>query len=144
MFEGEKMQRDDGLAARVSQMYTVFSTGDASVVNDIISSEADILGVGTDPNEWWIAADMRRAFEAQVPEMHAAGLHFHPGNIQAYSEGSIGWVADQPTLAMPDGNGVPMRLTSVWRQEAGTWKMVQFHLSIGVPNQEALGEELTT
>lgn len=88
--------------------------------------------------------NLRKAFKAHLPEMHAAGMRFRQGSIQAHSEGSVGWAADQPALVLPDGNEVPMRLTSVWRQEADTWKMVQFHLSIGIPNQAALGENLTT
>lgn len=138
------MQRDQGLAEILSGMYSAFETGSPAVVEQIMSSESDIVGIGTDPEEWWTGGNVRRAFEAQIPEMHAAGLRFRAGDIQAFSEGSVGWVADQPTLTFPDGSGVPMRLTSVFRQEGGSWKMVQFHLSIGVPNQAALGEELTT
>jgi hypothetical protein len=138
------LQRNEGLAETVSKMYSAFETGNPAVVGDLVSGGQEVLGIGTDPMEWWAGLNMRRAFEAQVPEMHAAGIRFRQRDIQAHSEGSVGWVADQPSLVLPDGNEVPMRLTSVWRQESGAWKMVQFHLSIGVPNQAALGEELTT
>jgi hypothetical protein len=122
----------------------VFNTGGVSIVGDFVSTEEDVLGIGTDPREWWAGSEaFRAAWNTQLPEMHAAGLRFEPGDIQAFSEGSIGWFADQPTLKMPDGGEVPMRLSGVCRQEDGAWKMVQFHLSIGMLNEEALGEELT-
>lgn len=138
------MKRNAELAAAIGHMYEVFNTGDASTINDFVSAETDILGIGTDPREWWAGSDaFRAAWNTQPAEMHAAGLRFEPGDIQAFSEGSVGWFADQPTLHTPNGGGVPMRLTGVYHQEDGAWKMVQFHLSIGAMNEESIGEELT-
>lgn len=138
------MEQNTQLKERISQMYESFATGDPSVVDTVLSAEKEVLGIGTDPGEWWVGDDIRRAFKAQLQEMHAAGIRFRERNIQAFSEGSVGWASDQTALTLDDGAEVPMRLTTVWRQEAGDWRMVQFHLSIGVPNQDALGEELTT
>jgi len=138
------MERNADLARQLSGLYEVFNTGDASKIDEFLSSEADILGVGTDPREWWAGSDaFRQAFNTQPAEMHAAGLRFESADLQAFSEGSVGWFADQPTLKLPDGGGVPMRLTGVCHQEDGNWKMVQFHLSIGAMNEESIGEELT-
>ena len=125
-------------------MYEVFNTGDASRIDEFLSAEEEILGIGTDPREWWAGSEaFRQAWNTQPAEMHAAGLSFESGDIEAFSEGSVGWFADRPTLKMPDGNGVPMRLSGVCCQEDGKWKMVQFHLSIGVTNEQSIGEELT-
>jgi hypothetical protein len=137
------MQRNAELAEYLTRLYALFATGDVSLADELLSSEADILGVGTDPREWWLGDAFRDAARTQPAEMHAAGLRFEPGEVLACSEGSIGWFADQPTLKLPDGGDVPMRLTGICRQEDGAWKMVQLHLSIGIMNEEALGEELT-
>ena len=138
------MQPNAELAGSVARMYAMFETGEPSVVDAILSQSPDVHGFGTDPDEWWVSEALATAFRVQVPEMHAAGMRFRAGDIKAYSEGSTGWIADQPTLLLPNGAAVPMRLTAVWRLEAEAWKMVQFHLSIGVSNQEALGTQLTT
>ncbi len=138
------MQRNEELAGYLTRLYASLDSGDVSVVGTLVSKEQGIVGIGTDPNEWWSGEMLARAFNVQIPEMHASGMRFEAGDIQAYSEGSVGWTADQMTLRMPDGGAVPMRLTAVWHQEDGTWKMVQFHLSVGVPNEEMLGQELTT
>jgi ketosteroid isomerase-like protein len=37
---------------------------------------------------------------------------------------------------------VPARVSVVLQREAGDWKIVHLHLSVGIPNEEALGEEL--
>lgn len=140
------MQRDPELARFIHRMYDVFANGEPEVAAEIVSNSPGVIGIGTDPFEWWVDDAVLAAFRAQVPEMHAAGMRFRAGDVVAYSEGTVGWIADQPTLLLPDGNEVPMRMTSVCHREGegGDWKMVQFHLSIGIPNQEALGEELTT
>jgi hypothetical protein len=39
---------------------------------------------------------------------------------------------------------MPFRVTAVLHKENGEWKMVQGHVSFGVPNEEALGQELPT
>jgi hypothetical protein len=137
------MQRDTQLAEDFKWMYDVFNTGDVAGIDDFVSHDDGILGIGTDPREWWGGAAVIQALKTQPPEMHAAGLRFEPGEVQAYREGSVGWIADQPTLELPDGSTVPMRLTAVCHQEDGAWKMVQFHLSIGASNEAAIGEELT-
>lgn len=137
------MQREPGLAESVRRLYAVFNEGDPSLADELVSSESAILGIGTDPREWWQGDAFRQAFRVQVPEMHGAGLVFEPGDPEAHSEGSVGWTADRPTLRTQDGTGIPMRLTAVWRREAGGWRLVQFHLSIGTANEEALGAELT-
>jgi hypothetical protein len=123
----------------------MFESGDPSNAKSLISSDKDILGIGTDPDEWWAGDAFFQAMNAQVPEMYAAGMRFELGDdVQAFSEGSVGWVAARPTLKLPDGSGVPMRFTSVWHQEAGDWKAIQVHVSVGVSNETALGEHLTT
>jgi hypothetical protein len=137
------MERNAELAVYLTRMYDVFNTGEVAIVDDLVSREQGILGVGTDPGEWWFDDAFRDAFRAQAPQVHAAGMRLEPGALQAFSEGSVGWFADQPTLKMAAGGAVPMRLTGVCHQEDGAWKVVQFHLSIGVPDEEALGVDLT-
>jgi ketosteroid isomerase-like protein len=138
------MERIGELAAQIRRWYDAFNMADIPRLDDFLSAENGILGIGTDPREWWAGSDaVRAAWSAQLPEMQAAGMRFQPGDLQAFSEESVGWFADQPTLRLPDGSEVPARLTGVCRQENGTWKMIQFHFSFGVMNEEAIGEELT-
>ena len=79
-----------------------------------------------------------------MPQMKRAGVTFIPGDLQCYREGSVGWTADRPTLRLPGGAEIPLRMTTVFHQEGGEWKMVQFHTSIGVPNTESVGIDLPT
>jgi ketosteroid isomerase-like protein len=56
---------------------------------------------------------------------------------RGYEEGSMGWVADRPRLAMPDGT-ISTRLTGVLRREEGEWRLVHIHLSVSVPDEEVV------
>ena len=42
------------------------------------------------------------------------------------------------------GTGEALPDEVVYRREDGVWKMVHFHSSIGVPNEDAIGVELPT
>ncbi len=87
---------------------------------------------------------MERIYAAQLGEMGAAGIKLQPTNPQCYGEGSVGWCADRARFTLPDGTEQPVRLTAVFHQEGGDWKLVQSHASFGVRNAESIGADLTT
>jgi ketosteroid isomerase-like protein len=62
------------------------------------------------------------------------------GELGAWRQGDVGWVADQPTIKLGDAE-VICRHTSVFVRELGHWRIVQHHFSIGVPNEDAFGKE---
>ena len=132
------------IKASVLAFYEALGKGDNAAIGRLVSRADQALVVGTDPAEWLVGhATITSIIKSQMEEM-GGGFRFEAGDVQAYREGSVGWAADQPTLAMPDGSSVPMRLTGVFHNEDGGWKAVQVHLSLGVGNEDALGKELTT
>lgn len=103
------------------------------------SQEEGVLVIGTDPDEWWTGYEnITKSFGTQ-PDISIV-----ESNPQAFSEGNVGWVADQHKLKFPDGRVVPIRETSVWHKEAGEWKVVQTHWSVGVPNEKIFDYALPT
>ncbi len=127
------------------RFYQAFEQGDADMVLGMMSREEGVLGIGTDPDEWWSdSATMERVYTTQLSEMREAGITLQPGNPQCYQEGSVGWCADRAAIVLPDGTQQPVRLTAVYHQEGGEWKMIQSHASVGVPNEQAIGTDLTT
>lgn len=70
------------------------------------------------------------------------GLPVVAGDPQAYVEGTVGWATDQSKFAFADGSELPFRATHVFHQVDGAWKLVQGHYSIGVSNQDAVGQDL--
>ena len=138
------MERAPDFEAVIEQSYALFTSGDVAGFERLISRDPQTLAIATDPREWWEGPELiHQALRAQITEMRELGVQAKPGRIQAYREGSVGWAADRPTFRLPDGTELPMRITLVGHQEAGEWKIVQFHASLGVSNEEALGQELT-
>ena len=137
------MQSDAELKNVTLRFYEALSGGDDAAIERLISHQTGVLVIGTDPDEWWADyATIVQMFKAQMDEM-GGGFPILAGDIQAYRDGNVGWVADRPALKLPDGNTMRFRMTAVLHREEGEWKFVQWHVSLGVSNQEAFGKELT-
>jgi hypothetical protein len=123
-------------SAAVTQAWLRFcdgvSQGRVSDFDDIVSAEATLI-IGTAPGE--NVSDrqsMRFGFETE-------GVTLQSRSAQGFEEGSLGWVVDEPRLGFPDGSGMDCRLTAIMRNEAGTWRLVHAHFSVGVPDDEVVG-----
>lgn len=109
---------------------------------DAISAEPGVLGVGTDPAEWWDnPGDLLRAMQVQSAELQgAAATVCHSGG---WIEGDIGWGAVKANIVFPGGPAAMLRITATLARRSGAWKIVQFHASVGAANEEIVGKELT-
>jgi hypothetical protein len=124
------------------EYWEAMSTGRTAFVEAHLSTRPEILGIGTDPAEWHQGHRLHRVWRQQLQEV--PGLSVRPGGIEAYEEGTVGWVADQPTFVFADGGSFTARFTAVARREDGAWKLVQAHASVGVANEHLLGQLLPT
>jgi len=138
------MERSSDIELLIRALYESFSNGDPEPAEAMFAGKPDVLMIGTDPEEWWVGREtILDRWRNQLDEM--AGFRLEPGaEIRAFSEGDVGWFADQPSFVAPDGSRVPGRFTAVVHREAGSWRIVQGHASIGVPNEEAIGPPLST
>lgn len=119
------------------------ASGDLGFIERLFSREAGMLAIGTDPGEWWAGSDRTlQAFKAQFAAL-GGKVPISAGEPLAWEEGTVGWVADQPRLRLPDGD-VRFRLTGVFHKEGGEWRLVQTHASLGVSNEAVVGRELPT
>ena len=134
------MEQAPELRDIVLRFYQAVSDGNIDAIDEFTSRRSPMLFIGTDPEEWWEdSQSIREMLRAQA----AAGVTVIPGEVVAYREGSVGWIADRGSFRLPDGAEVPFRLTAVFHQEDGGWRMVQEHASIGIPNTEAIGQDFT-
>lgn len=138
------MQQSGEMADFIQRFYTALGSGDTDAIRGMVSRQSSVLLIGTDPAEWYTDYDtVIRILDTQMKEA-GGGFPLKTTNLVAYSQGDVGWGGDQPSMDLPDGSQLGFRLTVVAHREDGGWKMVQGHFSIGVSNEEALGEELTT
>jgi ketosteroid isomerase-like protein len=137
------MERSDALKEVYSGFCRAMAGGDMSALGQMFSRQDGLIILGTDPQERWKGYDTAlRVFGAQVEEM-GGGMPLTPGDPQTFVEGTVGWVEDQVKFNLPDDQELAGRLTLIFHQEDGAWKIVHLHVSIGVPNEEAVGRELT-
>lgn len=132
------MERSDELRNVVQGMFEAASRQDPSRVERHTSSHEGVLMIGTDPNEWTEGG--QRVAEESRQEMQDSTIEFSAGEVEAFVEGTVGWISSRPVWTLDDGTQIPARLTAVFHQEDGEWKMVQGHVSVGVPNEELFGE----
>jgi ketosteroid isomerase-like protein len=122
----------------MARFYQAASTDDFENLDRLISKQAGVLWIGTDPDEWWAGPEaVLKAWRTQSAEM-GGPVRITGGTATAYRHGDIAWVSDRPTFHLKDGRMVPFRFTAVWRRESEGWRIVQAHASLGVANEAAL------
>jgi ketosteroid isomerase-like protein len=131
------MERSEELRDLIRATFEAYSTGDASFIDRHTSSQDGVRLIGSDPNEWF---EGERAAEVLKQEMQEGSIRVSSmGEVDAFVEGTVGWVSGRPVWTLDDGTQIPTRWTAVFHQEEGEWKMVQAHTSVGVPNEELFG-----
>jgi len=65
-------------------------------------------------------------------------LDISAGGVHAHAIGDVGWFDDRPTMRLPDGTELPLRLSGVAARVDGEWRVVQLHLSTATAVNEAL------
>jgi class 3 adenylate cyclase len=100
----------------------------------ILAADDEVYqGPGTDLDGEFL---VRRAME-----MGIVSIEFDL--VEAFEEGDVGWAAAILTGHRDGGEPVRSRYTGVFTLEDGVWRTVQWHASLGVPNEHAFGVELT-
>ncbi len=123
-----------------------FEAGDAKILTDVFSRQPTTLAIGTAEAEWWkgyetIAALMR----VQTQEfVELGGVKIDTDEVTAYKEGSVGWIAARSVVTVGGVRRFSLRTTITVHEEGAYWRVVQYHLSTPVDNEESIGATLTT
>lgn len=134
------MKRSTELEELTRKLYDAVSKGDISFFGRHLSRGESCVVIGTAPDEWW--DEYGSALASIREQMEAVGdaVELAAGEVRAYRQGDVGWVADRPTFRL-GGIEVACRHTSVFVREDNEWRIVQHHFSIGVGNEVVFGEE---
>ena len=137
------MTADDDIRGLLARLYESFNTGDPRAWTDNLAR--DVVGIGTDPDEWWEGSDLvAKVVTAQLEQMTPAGIRMVSGDPVVRGEGNVFWALDRPRISTPDGTTTEARLTLIATRRGGRLQIDHFHLSTGVPNEDMLGQELPT
>jgi CBS domain-containing protein len=126
------MERSEELRDFALLFCQAITSGDMGFLERRLSRRDGLALIGAGSHEWSPSdGGALKACAAHITG-GAGGVHLVAGDPRAYREGSVGWVADLVKIRLPDATEIPCRMTMVWHQEAGQWKIVQLHLSVGV------------
>jgi len=137
------VQESAELRAVIAAWFDRVSYGDLLWVDRHVSRETGVRFVGTNPGEEIKGEEGAAFLEEEVMAM-AGAVEVHLGHVEAYQEGSVGWELARPTITLANGHRISPRWSAVFHWEDGQWKLVQLHASVGIPNQELLGMEITS
>ena len=137
------MEQSEDVRGFLSSLVETFGTAQmASAFTGALAAEPGVLMVGTDPAEWWDDPDeLLRALQAQGKELQGAAATV--SHSEGWVEGEIGWGAVKADVVFPGGPPTQLRITATLARRPGGWKLVQCHASVGAPNEEIVGKELT-
>jgi ketosteroid isomerase-like protein len=116
----------------LGRFITGYEGGDIDAVVDTLVPDADLVLLGTAADERRIGIEGARSqFERDISQSESRSLQIGWSSISA--AGDVAWLAAELTVtAVADGESVtfPVRLTAVFEQRDGTWKIAQAHLSV--------------
>ena len=117
------------------------AAGSAEKVANLFSDSEDLRLIGSDVHEWWRGRE--DVLRLAGPHWQALGIaSSNVARLEAFENGDTGWAAielEQSALI----KDFVSRMTLVLELEAGSWKIVQIHISEPVANPEAFEVELT-
>jgi class 3 adenylate cyclase len=120
----------------------VYMSTDRESLSNMFSSDASLRVLGFDPDERWVGRDEVLDVKlAQSDEM--LGTEFEVEMVEAFEDGPFGWAILYGDLVYA-GSTTQVRTTAVFRVEGGFWRVVYWHNSVPVPNQQVFGVDLTT
>lgn len=130
------MKRSAEIEKLVERWFEAASSGDASLVDELVSREQGSRLIGSDPAEVLKGGEAIASFLRGEVSNSGGQAKFTPDSTEAFEEGTVGWASTQLTITLPDGGHISPRWTAVFHREGDSWKFVQTHASIGIPNQD--------
>jgi adenylate cyclase len=137
------MNRSSEIESVVRRFLAARVAGDAETMRNLHSQSDDLRVIGSDQHEW--AQGYKDVIDtwAEQPIEFLEETESTILRIEALENGETGWAAVELEYTMPSGRVFNVRITMVLVLEESVWKVVQFHFSLPVPNEESFLVDLT-
>jgi class 3 adenylate cyclase len=125
----------------VRRTIVAYNAGSEALGN-LMSSDPSLRVIGFDRDEYWRSnAEFVGVRTTQTSEAPDAVIQVDL--VDAFQDGDFGWATLFSTFRTPEAE-THLRSTAVLRLEAGIWRVIQWHNSSPVSNQQVYGVDLTT
>ncbi len=115
--------------------------GDVVFLEQHTARQSPLICLGTAPGDWWTDVE---SLTQVVRAQQEAGVGVSAGEPIAYQEGEVGWAVDRGLRFRVGDEEIPFRVSAVYHREDGEWRMVHFHCSVGVSDEDVMGTEVPT
>ena len=139
------MKESPEIEALVRRLFrAAFVDHDVATVRNLAPSPSDpssgLRMILAAEDEWFYEPDVEYMV-GRTNEIRTTGIEFD--HIEAFEHGDVGWFATNVIMQRADSKPSTTRYTGVFIMEDGLWRSVQWHASLGVPNADAWGAELS-
>ncbi|MGI9577358.1 MAG: nuclear transport factor 2 family protein [Microthrixaceae bacterium] len=124
----------------VSGYFRSFTAGDPDWVERHVLNGDHLRLIGTNAEEWLDGTDGFETFRHEAAGATGA-LTAALSDVEAFSHGEVGWGAALVRFTLPNGLSTRARFSAVVVSIGGTWKVVNSHTSIPVPDEEAFSAD---
>ncbi|RLE11664.1 MAG: hypothetical protein DRJ28_10335 [Actinobacteria bacterium] len=139
------MKESPELQALVRRIFkAMFVDQDAVTLDNLTprpANPADQFRVILAAEDEWSTGTTSEYVVQRVKEIGVTAFEFDM--IEAYEHGDVGWFAVNVLSQFDNRDPTIGRTTGIFIMEDGLWRLVQWHASLGVPNTEAWGVEIS-
>ena len=136
--ERPAVEPSQSVAEATRQVLAAIQNDDAEAIRAAFAESNAVVAIGSDPTENFHGyAQTTDVFATHANAL--SGVTIEAGAIEAYEHGGTGWSSSQPVFRFADGTSLPLRLTVVFTSAGDSWKIVQWHSSLGVGNDDVSG-----
>lgn len=126
----------DAIADLIRAHARSFTSGDVRWVERHVEQSADLRVIGTAPGESLAGEEAFSTFRKEAAAADGT-LSAEVSDVEAFSDGDVGWGSAQVTFRTATGMVARARSTMVFRNDGDTWRLVQLHTSVPVPDEAA-------
>lgn len=137
------LEENPEIKAVVRRFLEALDAGDSETLSNLFARDEGLRYIGTDFKEWWQGPEVATVIGPHLADAPDYNIWID-ADVEGFSRGLVGWGAAKGHLRFSDQESVDIRHTAVFVLEAGYWRIVQAHNSVGRPNKEVAGVELTT
>jgi ketosteroid isomerase-like protein len=123
--------------ATLQQWKDAYSRRDVDGALAVMAPDADVVGIGTGPDEWRVGPEEFKAqLERDFAQSEALSVDYEP--LVVSEAGPVAWVAGRARVrARVEGQDVSLtgRFTAVLEQRGDRWLLVQTHFSLPAAEQ---------
>jgi ketosteroid isomerase-like protein len=123
--------------ATLQQWKDAYSRRDVDGALAVMAPDADVVGIGTGPDEWRVGPEEFKAqLERDFAQSEALSVDYEP--LVVSEAGPVAWVAGRASVqARVEGQDVSLtgRFTAVLEQRGDRWLLVQTHFSLPAAEQ---------